>query len=278
MFTLFTLLLVHHFRPKRRNSIIMEENKARTSEPFESNPPSSFAAETFAAEALAADMDPWIKFETSKTPRSEFDAWLKTNRPSRVSRYGDDDHGVVGWIVVYGPGYSHWDKDKDVDALQENWEKLVASGQPINFQKIKELALNHNVLSGKWLMHLDTGFKVDRAWECVARAVVDGAISCAKVSPYASGGEDKHVICVYNQDFTDEGQVVQLDADIRASGVKCPMSYKPDVYTYIGIYRKNRWKLCPTIYESKFHLATRQSHIVNKVTNMDVTTLSEVDQ
>ncbi|XP_077445454.1 UPF0696 protein C11orf68 homolog isoform X2 [Stigmatopora argus] len=251
----------------------MEEEDGAWASPSEGNTPSSFAAETFAAEALAADMDPWIKFDSRKTPRSEFDDWLESNRPSRVSRYGDEEHGagVVGWIAVYGPGYSPC--DGDVDALQEDWEKLVSSGRPVIFQNIKELALNHGVLSGKWLMHLDTGFKVDRAWECVARATVDGEISSAKVSPYDRGKDDRHVICVYNQDFTDESQVVRLDAAIRASGVKCPLSYKPDVYTYLGIYRKNRWKLCPTIYESKFNLecVPRRSHIINKVTNTDVT-------
>ncbi|XP_077445453.1 UPF0696 protein C11orf68 homolog isoform X1 [Stigmatopora argus] len=266
-------LLVHHLRPKRRNWSTMEEEDGAWASPSEGNTPSSFAAETFAAEALAADMDPWIKFDSRKTPRSEFDDWLESNRPSRVSRYGDEEHGagVVGWIAVYGPGYSPC--DGDVDALQEDWEKLVSSGRPVIFQNIKELALNHGVLSGKWLMHLDTGFKVDRAWECVARATVDGEISSAKVSPYDRGKDDRHVICVYNQDFTDESQVVRLDAAIRASGVKCPLSYKPDVYTYLGIYRKNRWKLCPTIYESKFNLecVPRRSHIINKVTNTDVT-------
>ncbi|XP_057709874.1 UPF0696 protein C11orf68 homolog [Corythoichthys intestinalis] len=240
--------------------------------PFEGDMPSSFAAETFAAEAMAADMDPWIKFDSRKTPRSEFDDWLASNRPSRVSRYGDEEHGVspVGWIAVYGPNYSPC--TGDVDALQEDWEKLVASERPVNFQNIKELALNHDVLVGKWLMYLDSGFKVDHAWECVARATVDGKIFSAKVSPndYKSS---RHVICVYNKNFTDESQVVQLDAHIRASGVKCQLSYKPDVYTYLGIYRNNRWKLCPTIYESKFNLecVPRRSHIVNKVTNLDVT-------
>ncbi|XP_077401256.1 UPF0696 protein C11orf68 homolog [Vanacampus margaritifer] len=232
----------------------------------------SFPAETYAAEAMAADMDPGIVFDCEENSMSEFDDWLESNRPSQVRRYGDEELGVsrVGWISVLGPDY--FPNTGEVVALQESWEKLVASGRAVNFETVKELALNHSVLWGKWLMHLDRGFKVDHAWECVARAVVDGKISSAKVSPHDPIKGGQHVICVYNDNFTDESQVVELDAHIRASGVKCPMSYKPDVYTHLGIYRNNRWMLCPTIYESKFNLecVPRRSRIINKVTNLDV--------
>ncbi|XP_012716918.2 UPF0696 protein C11orf68 homolog [Fundulus heteroclitus] len=241
--------------------------------PAEGEAEAAFSAETYAAEAMAADMDPWIVFDSRKTPRSEFDGWLESNRPSRVQRFGDEEGGVgrVGWISVVGP--SHGPGAGDVAGLQESWEQLLASGRPVSFQTVRELALNHGVLSGKWLMHLDSGFKVDHAWECVARATLEGKISSVKVSPYNPKTEGRQVICVYNQNFTDEGDVVRLDSVIRATGVKCPLSYKPDVYTYLGIYRNNRWKLCPTIYESKFDLecVPRRSHIINKVTNLEVT-------
>ncbi|KAM4564117.1 UPF0696 protein C11orf68 homolog [Fundulus diaphanus] len=241
--------------------------------PAEGEAEAAFSAETYAAEAMAADMDPWIVFDSRKTPRSEFDGWLESNRPSRVQRFGDEEGGVgrVGWISVVGP--SHGSGTGDVAGLQESWEQLLASSRPVSFQTVRELALNHGVLSGKWLMHLDSGFKVDHAWECVARATLEGKISVVKVSPYNPKTEGRQVICVYNQNFTDEGDVVRLDSVIRATGVKCPLSYKPDVYTYLGIYRNNRWKLCPTIYESKFDLecVPRRSHITNKVTNLEVT-------
>jgi len=235
-----------------------------------------FAAEAHAAEAMAADMERWIVFDSTKTPRSEFDSWLESNAPSQVNRFGDEESGVspVGWIAVRGLNYCPTTGD-DLEGLQESWEKLLSSGRPVTFQTVKELALNHGVLTGKWLMHLDFGFKVDHAWECLARAALDGKIDSAKVSPHdpKGGGDGKHVICVYNENFTDEREVIQLDNIIRATGVKCSLSYKPDVYTYLGIYRNNRWKLCPTIYESKFDLerVPRRSHIVNKVTNLEVT-------
>ncbi|KAL0970401.1 hypothetical protein UPYG_G00241430 [Umbra pygmaea] len=235
--------------------------------------PEPLSAESYAAEAMASDMDPWITFDSRKTPRAEFEGWLETNRPSQVLRFGDEEggRGPVGWISVIGP--KHCPHTGDVTGLQESWVKLVDSGRPITFQTIKELALNHGVLCGKWLMHLETGFKVDHAWACVARATLEGQINSAKVSPRDPKSDSQHVICAYNEDFTDEKSVMRLDAAIRASGVKCLLSYKPDVYTYLGIYRNNRWKLCPTIYESKFDLecVPRRSHIFNKVNNLEVT-------
>lgn len=249
---------------------MMEEEEQKSAE---SDTGEGLTAQDYAAEAMAADMDPWIVFDARKTPRAEFDRWLESNRPSQVLRYGREEggRGPVGWISVLGP--DHCPNTGDVTGLQESWERLLASGRSITFQTVKELALNHGVLSGKWLMHLDTGFKVDHAWECVARAVLEGKICSAKVSPRDSKPDSNHIICVYNQSFTEEDQVMRLDAIIRATGVKCPLSYKPDVYTYLGIYRNNCWKMCPTIYESKYNLecVPRRSLITNKVTNQEVT-------
>ncbi|KAJ3585559.1 hypothetical protein NHX12_014278 [Muraenolepis orangiensis] len=230
--------------------------------------PEVFASDGYAAKA------PWNVFDCGKTPRAKFDDWLESNRPSQVYRYdGDKDKGPVDWITVRRADHSDTDH-ADMDGLQESWDKLLASGRTVNFQAVKELALNHRVLSGKWLMHLEAGFKLDHAWECVARAVLDGKILQVKVSTRdPASGESRQVICMYNRDFTDEGEVMRLDTAIRATGVKCPLSYKPDVYTHLGIYRNNCWKLCPTIYDSKFNLecVPRRSLVVNKVTNLEVT-------
>lgn len=220
----------------------------------------------------AEEMDPSIVFDSRKNPRSEFDAWLENNMPSRVHRFlSETELRSVGWICVMGTSYCP--SSGNVVGLQDSWEKLLDSGRPATFQTVRELALNHGVLEGKWLMHLEAGFKLDHAWEGLARAVLDGKISSAKVSPYDPQGTSRKVICVYNHDFTDEGQVVGLDSAIRSTGVKCPLYYKPNAYTHLGIYRGNCWKLCPTIYESTFDLerVPRRSHIINRVTNLEVT-------
>uniref|UniRef100_UPI00358E38BD UPF0696 protein C11orf68 homolog isoform X2 n=1 Tax=Myxine glutinosa TaxID=7769 RepID=UPI00358E38BD len=211
------------------------------------------------AALMAALMDPpWLEFDSRDTPHSELQPWLEAHRPSSVFRYGDPDQGLepVGSIVVYGsktddqePGDS-----ADVDGLQDSWEKLQQAGVPLTFSVIKRLALDYEYLPGSWLIFLDSGFKVDHAWACISRAVVDGRLRSAKVSPSVKGSDQKHVMCIYSQDFTNEEDVFAVDGAIRAAGIKCPMLYKPDVYTYLRIYRRNQWGLCPTIYESKFDL------------------------
>lgn len=231
----------------------------------------SKTAEDHAAESMAADMDPWIIFDARKTPRAEFEEWLETYRPSRVPRFGNPDEGSapVGWLAVYGPGYCPYiEGEKE---LQDAWEKIQSTGRKISYEHVRELALNYGVISGKWLMHLDTGFKVDHAWRGIATAVVEGRLSVAKVSPHQQ--DSKHVICVYTEDFTDEENIMQTDAAIRSSGVKCLLTYKPDAYTYLGIYRNNQWQICPTIYESRYDLECipRRSRVINKVTNLEVT-------
>ncbi|XP_078452738.1 UPF0696 protein C11orf68 homolog [Lampetra planeri] len=228
-----------------------------------------FQAEEYAAEAMAADMDPWETFNSLKRPLGTLDAWLDTNRPSVVNRHGDASKGLepVGWICVQGPSCFPSSEDMDVCGLQEAWEQLTSCSEHITFGMVRRLALDHCCLVGKWLIHMESGFKVDHAWRGLAKAVAEGLIPMAKVSPHdPSGKESKHVICVYSCDFTREDDVYALDTAIRATGVKARMTYKPDVYTYLGIYRNNRWGLCPTIYDSKFDLEStpRRSRITCK--------------
>ncbi|KAJ3585227.1 hypothetical protein NHX12_013948 [Muraenolepis orangiensis] len=207
--------------------------------------PEVFDSEGYVTDAMPADLDPWIVFDCGKTPRAEFDDWLESNRPSQVSRYGDEDKGPVGWIAVRRGDHSD-PNHADMDGLQESWDKLLASGRTVNFQEVKELALKHRVLSGKWMVSLKTGFNLEHAWECVARAVLDGKILQVK------------------------GEVMWLDTAIRATGVKCRLAHKPNVYTYLKIYENNCWNLRPTIYDSNFNLCLRRSLVFNKVTNLEV--------
>ncbi|KAK2105087.1 hypothetical protein P7K49_014601 [Saguinus oedipus] len=78
-----------------------------------------FTAEHLAAEAMAADMDPWLVFDARTMPATELDSWLAKYPPSQVTRYGDPgspNSEPVGWIAVYGHGYSP--NSGDVQGLQ----------------------------------------------------------------------------------------------------------------------------------------------------------------
>ncbi len=86
--------------------------------------------------------------------------------------------------------------------------------------------------------------------------------STAKVST-AEKDEPRHVICVYNENFTDNAEVRELESRLRAIGIRCTMQYKPDVFTYLGVYRGNEWNLRPVMYVSDFDLRKNSSTIVS---------------
>ncbi|XP_002740403.1 UPF0696 protein C11orf68 homolog, partial [Saccoglossus kowalevskii] len=162
----------------------------------------------------------------------------------------------VGWISVKSPCSDDDSYEPDVIGLQEEWELLQQSGRPINYHTISDLAKAHHVTYGKWLIHLDSGFKADHAWDAIATATAKAHLGkSTKISAYDPTIYNyRHVICVYNADFTDKQQVYDLENKIRAVGIKCQMSYKPDAYSYLGIYRRNKWGLRPTIYNSNYVL------------------------
>ena len=91
---------------------------------------------------------------------------------------------------------------------------------------------------------------IDNVWKRVAKAVVAGKLGCsAKVSTH-DPEEKTHVICVYTEDFTNEDNVRKVEESLRKEGITEPMTYKLDIYTTLGIYRYNPWRLSPTVYSS----------------------------
>ena len=110
------------------------------------------------------------------------------------------------------------------------------------------------------------GPHVDLTWERIFRATIAGRLGIsAKVSSALedSDDDDRHVICVYCRDFTDEAGVAELENRLRQLGIRCRLSYKPDVFTYLGVYRNNEWGLRPTIYTSEFDVKKKCSNVVS---------------
>lgn len=226
-------------------------------------------AEELAADALAADMDEWITFD----PRDSIeplDAWLEKYPPSEVSR-----EDGIGWISVLARN-SYEDDPPDTRGLQIAWEEMKAGNMPISYENITHLALGYNVTVGKWLFHVDSGYKVDLLWRLVATNLVYGTLgnfACsAKVSPVNPAEERyRHVVCIYNRNFTNEAEVLALENEIRLSGIKRQMKYKPDVYTCCGVYVNNPWNLRPTIFTSSYDIRSRSSIVLNHQTNQTLT-------
>lgn len=142
----------------------------------------------------------------------------------------------------------------DLDGLEESWDTFLATGQPVTYEHIKELALNHNVKTGKWLFFAESGGKIDHLWSIVSTAIVQNSLPCisAKVSSY--DGRENHVVCIYNSDFSNQEQVMSSEQAIRSMGIKSKLLYKPDVYSYLGVYSGNPWKIKPNILVSNFDI------------------------
>jgi len=206
---------------------------------------------------LEFDGGKWKTYiEDSLKNKEPFDIWLSKYTPTTVTK-----KDRFAWICVRSKFRDPY--NSDVDGLMESWEAFLSSGRPVNYTNLKELACNHQVLSGKWLFFSDSGGKVDHLWSVVAKNIVnDGkSLPCftAKVSAYEE--TNRHVVCIYNPDFTNREQLLQAEQAIRNMGLKCELMYKPDVYTYLGVYRNNPWRLSPIIMKSVFDIKTGKSVI-----------------
>ncbi|XP_071962647.1 uncharacterized protein [Antedon mediterranea] len=149
----------------------------------------------------------------------------------------------------------------DVPGLLSEWTWHLESGHTVSFPLLRDLAIRHQVLHGKWMIFRKTGPHVDLAWDIIGRAHHQGKLgSFTKVSTPTES--KSHVICVYNDDFTDKNSVYELESKLRNLGIHCRMKYKPDVFTYCIIYSQNKWGMKPFIYTSTYDVMTRKSVIV----------------
>jgi hypothetical protein len=101
--------------------------------------------------------------------------------------------------------------------------------------------------SGKWMLFPHCGQAV-AVWRIVAQAGQDGQIWLAKISPRATRGS--HLICVYTPDFTDRADVETVVQRLDNLGlVERAVYYKPDIFTYAGIYNRTRSSNRASVYE-----------------------------
>ncbi len=173
----------------------------------------------------------------------------------------------MGYLVVLGALRRHGDLVKASEAklareasAMEEWERMLRTeGTVVDYDTFARLAERHGIKGGKWLAHLHSGV-VDNVWRRVAWCLAAGKLprSCASVSVTPAndlGDRDSgsHVLSVWNRDYGEEGEVLRAEKALRASAaVTCGMTYKPDIFSAVGIYRNNEWGLRPALYASAF--------------------------
>ncbi|GAA5895526.1 uncharacterized protein JCM6883_001535 [Sporobolomyces salmoneus] len=128
--------------------------------------------------------------------------------------------------------------EKSQKALRE--EEFAIFGD-----KVKFLAQEYNVLSGKWMFFPSTEY-VDSTWSKIVKALADadgvlaktGVIRTAKVAPIAREGEAQ-LICVYVNDSWDKEAVGKAFKCLVEELKLVSTAYKCDAFTILGIDSKH---------------------------------------
>ena len=133
----------------------------------------------------------------------------------------------------------------DLTGLSASFQSLALSGT-VTLETLDQISKAHNVITGKWMIFEESD-KIDMLWgNLIYHLCVERQKGSAKVSTWKKG--ERHVICVYADDYTDLEEVNGLRTALKAIGVKRQIGFKPDAYTHLGIYKDNAWKIRPSRY------------------------------
>lgn len=167
---------------------------------------------------------------------------FKAYQPNKVK--------TLDWLWVRKLGYRYTPPKHDYDLLGailynskiENKKTLILKGEiktyriPITVKRIDELAKRSAILGGKWLVYASDD-NINKVWQDIAKATIEGKLGVeAKVS--TSKAKPSYVICIYTSDFLDKKDVMRVRKVLYEMGFKNKLSYKPDIYTYLGIYAR----------------------------------------
>jgi len=106
---------------------------------------------------------------------------------------------------------------------------------PFSVEAVDDVARRSGILVGKWLVYRGRS-EIDDVWRGIASHTFRGELgTSAKVSTELQG-RDRRVICVYTRDYLDLDDVMSVREKLSGMGFKDRLCYKPDIYTYFGIY------------------------------------------
>jgi len=187
---------------------------------------------------------------SSQQRQKEIEAFLGAYPPSQL-------HPGVPWIQITvnkANGTPSCDSKSDgaadsaaaefdsISTMIDEWEGAALKSGALALA----LAHKHGCLVGKWMVFCGSK-TVDANWTKIARAVAAGKLGySAKVNP-AGTGSSHFVICVYTEDFSDANDLSRVRQSLRALGLRQRLMYKPDAYTYLGIYKDNACNITPVI-------------------------------
>lgn len=115
------------------------------------------------------------------------------------------------------------------ETLDRPWLRAISPGT-------KREAWNAQ-LAGKWCV-FRTREVIDEAWLVIRTAVEAGRLPLAKVSTCLTSPAhgDRHVICIYTEDWRDDAAVAAYRDVLRTLGFVEELGYKRDIETARGVY------------------------------------------
>ncbi|XP_071797111.1 uncharacterized protein [Asterias amurensis] len=166
---------------------------------------------------------------------------------------------------VLSPSYVEDEGLGDRESLITDWEELKLTPDRVNFRTIKELALAHKCLRGKWLLFYKPCERKnqDKEWVRIAQATAEGNLGIfAKVS--VKQWDENYITWVHTNNFTNKEEVMSIERKIRSLGVKGQMVFKPSVFTVLRIFANNDWSLNVSTYTSYWEPDEDRSVIKDK--------------
>eukprot|EP00126_Sphaerothecum_destruens_P003995 Sdes_comp17843_c1_seq1m7116 len=213
----------------------------------------------------------WICFDKTQETIQEF---LANNSP--LEKFSKP----VRWILVDVEEEEDDDDDENDEVMVSQQVKMLEKlgtefersfREEENLKEPEKLTLlidglvekfisDKDLLMGKWMIFLHEK-DVERIWSTIVMSIYEeklGSSHCCKISlkeaqegaPPESGQKkpQEYVILVYTRNYLCMEDVFDVREKLRKLGIRWPITYKPDVYTYLGIYRGNLYKIRPFRY------------------------------
>jgi len=150
-------------------------------------------------------------------------------KPLRESRSNDYDERLSSAIIS-----GDFTVNKNNDSIELHTDKENVS-IPLTADNIDNLAKRTGILVGKWLIYRIES-EIDSAWKTIAVATINGNLgTSAKVSTLLHK-QKRYVICVYTYNYLDFRDVENVRNVLKEIEINEKLCYKPDIYTYLGIY------------------------------------------
>jgi hypothetical protein len=129
------------------------------------------------------------------------------------------------------------------DIKPDPGKKVISLGKKAidaKAEAIDGFAKETGLLTGKWLVY-DKIAKIDGVWKSLVTVHLKGELGVsAKVATklQTPGPNQGHLVCIYTGNYLDLKDVHRVRNKLKEMGFEKPLYYKPDIYTYLGIYSK----------------------------------------